>query len=800
MSALLTDLRSALRQFSSRPGTTLLAVLALSAGIGGATAIFSVVDATLLRPLPYPRASELVRIWERRPEGGDFPTAEPTYLDFRDRTRVFDVVAAMRIEHLNLTGAGEPARLDAAAVSASLLPMLGAEPTHGRLFTAADDGPDGASRVAVLGNALWRQRFSGDASIVGRTIMLDGESYTVRGVLAERFAFAPAVQLWLPLGASPSAERDNRGLDLIARMKRGIPLSEAHGDLARVARELGAEHPRSNAGWGVRVASFSDWLLGESYRRTVWVLFGAVGCLLLLACANVANLLLAQGVAREGELGVRGALGASRGRVTRQLLTESLLLALAGGVGGVLIAVWGATALGTLSPQGVTRFDGVALDGRLLAFTLGVATLTAIVFGLVPARRAARVDITGILATGARLSGTVRGRNLRDVLVVAQVALAVVLLAGAGLMLGSFRRLANVETGMADEHVLTTPLQLPERSYTEGQRQEFVRRAVERTAALPGVQAAAATVTNPFREYGYANDVTPVDRAASVPPSGLLVAGWRSVTPDFFRTLGIPVLSGRAFGDHDRDGAERVVLVSASLAELLWPGAEAVGRSLFWGGTDGSPKRVVGVVGDVRDRTLDAEPEPMLYLPYAQVPVPTVTLVLRADGGPERFAAAVRGIIWAIDPNLPVPEVTPLASNREALAAGPRFRALLLACFAGVALLLAALGVYGVMAFAVAQRTREIGVRMALGARPAAVAREVLARGLALTAVGVGIGLAASVALGRLAESLLYETSPSDAPTLAAVALLVAATALVATWLPSRRATRVDPVQTLRAG
>ena len=800
MSILLTDLHSALRQFSSRPGATFLAVLALAAGIGGATAIFSVVDATLLRPLPYPRASELARIWERTPEGGDFSSAEPTFLDFRERSRAFDAVAAMRVVHPSLTGAGEPARLDAAVVSPSLLPMLGAQAAHGRLFTAADEAPGGAARVAVLSDELWRERFGADASIIGRAITIDGESHTVRGVLAERFAFAPSVQLWLPLAASAGAERDNRDLDLIARLKPGVAIAEGERDLARVARELAAEHPRSNGGWGVRVASFSDWLLGERYRRTLWVLLGAVGCLLLLACANVANLLLAQGVAREGELGVRAALGAGRVRVMRQLLTESLLLALAGGAGGVLIAVWGVSALGALAPEGGTRLAAVAINGRVLAFTLGVAVLTAVLFGLVPARRAARVDLTGILAVGARLGGSVRGRNLRDVLVVAQVALAVVLLAGAGLMLTSFRRLANVDTGMAAEQVLTVPLQLTARSYEEERQREFVRQAVERLAALPGVRAAAATVTNPFREYGYANDVTPAEQAANAPSSGLLVAGWRSVTPDFFRTLGVPVTGGRPFDARDREGAEEVAIVSASLAGRLWPGTNAVGRSLFWGGTDGTPKRVVGVVRDVRDRTLDSEPQPMLYLPYAQVPMATVTLVLRAEGEPGRHAAAVRGAIWAIDPNLPIPEVTPLAQNREAQAAGPRFRALLLATFAAVALLLAALGVYGVMAFAVAQRTREIGVRMALGARPAAVARAVLARGFALTMAGLVLGLAASVVVGRLAASLLYETSPNDAPTLGAVAVVVAATAIVATWLPSRRATRVDPVRALRGG
>jgi predicted permease len=605
------------------------------------------------------------------------------------------------------------------------------------------------------------------------------------------------VDVWLPLGANPAAERDDHALDLIGRVKPGVTLAQAEADLSRIAKELAAEHPRSNGGWGVRLASFSDWLHGASYRRTVLVLFGAVACLLLLACANVANLLVAQSIGREAEIGVRAVLGADRGRIVRQLFTESAVLALIGGAGGALLAWWGVSALRVLVPPGGPRLDELTLNTRVLAFALGIAAITAVLFGLVPALRAARVHLPGILSAGARAGGSVRGKRLRDALVVAQVGLAVVLLVGAGLMLTSFRRLADVDTGFAAEHVLTVPLQLPAHF---GERQPaFVQELVARASALPGVQSAAVTITNPYRQWGYANDVTPAERAAIAPSSGLMVAGWRSVTPDFFRTLGVPLVRGRVFDDGDREGAEDVVVISASLARQLWPGEDAVGKGLYWGGTDGTPKRVVGVVGDVRDRALDAAPQPMLYLPYAQVYLSTATLLLRTDGSPANLGGAVRAIVWSIDPNLPVPEVTPLAQNREALAAGPRFRALLLVCFATIALLLAALGVYSVMAHAVAQRTREIGLRMALGARPAVVAREVLRRGLGLTAIGIALGLSASVAAGRVAASLLYETSPSDVPTLAGVAVLVAVTALAATWLPSRRATRVDPADALRS-
>ena len=796
MSALLADVRSALRQLRRRPGATIVAVLALAAGVGGATAIFTVADATLLRPLPFPRADELVRVWETAPSGEDFSSAEPTFLDFRERTRAFAEMTAMRPAHPTLTGIGEPERLDAAVVSASLFPMLGAQAALGRTFTTADEPPGQAARLVVISDAFWRRRFNADPGVIGRTIALDAEPFRVVGVLASDFAFAPTIDVWLPLGASAAAERDSRALDLLARLAPGVTLAQARADLTRVAADLAAEHPQTNGGWSARLVSFSEWLHGARYRRTVWVLFGAVACLLLLACANVANLLVAQSIAREGEIGLRAVLGANQGRIVRQLFTESVVLALIGGAGGALLAWWGVSALRALIPPGGPRLDDLALNGRVLAFALGIAVLTAVLFGLIPAVRAARVNLLGTLSTGVRAGGSIRGRRLRDALVVAQVALAVVLLVGAGLMLTIFRRLATVETGMSAEHVLTVPLQLQ----TDAERRRgFVSELVDRAGALPGVRSAAVTITNPYRQWGYANDVTPADRAATAPSSGLMVAGWRSVTPDFFRTLGVPVVRGRGFEARDADGAEDVVVISASLARELWPGEDAVGKGLFWGGTDGTPKRVIGVAGDVRDRQLEGEPQPMIYLPYDQVPVPTATLLLRTDRGAGDLAAAVRAVIWAIDPNLPVPEVTALAQNRQALAAGPRFRALLLASFASIALLLAALGVYSVMAYVVAQRTREIGLRMALGARPGVVAGEVLRRGLALTAVGIALGLSLSVAAGRVAASLLYETSPSDVPTLAGVALLVTVTALAATWLPSRRATKVDPAQALRA-
>jgi predicted permease len=794
------DLRSALRQLRRRPGVTLVAVIALAIGIGGATAIFSVLDATLLRPLPYPRPEALVRVWQTTPAGDDFSASEPDFLDLQARTRTFAAMAAMRAVHPSLTGEGEPERLDGAAITHTLLPLLGVQPALGRAFTAAEDGAGAAAHVALLSHELWQRRFGGDPDVVGRVIMLDGRPYAVTGVLPAGFAFAPGVDVYLPLGPSSGAERDDHWLDVVGRLRPGVTLTEARADLDRVARELAAEYPTTNEGRGVRVASFDDWLRGAQYRRAVWVLFGAVGCLLLLACANVANLLVAQGIGRQGELGIRAALGASRARVARQLFTESLVLALAGAALGLLLAAWAVDAVRALaSPDTVPGLADVALDGRVVGFALGTGVLTALLFGLLPALRAARVDVSRTLTSGVRAGTSAGHRRLRDGLAVAQIALAMVLLVGAGLMLTSFRRLQAVDTGLSAAGVLTVPLQLPGGAYPAERQRAFVRELVARAEGLPRVRSAAVTITNPYREWGFANDVTPADRAASAPPTGLLVAGWRSVTPGFFRTLQVPLLRGRLFDDANGPDAEPVVVISASLARRLWPGEDAVGKALFWGGTTGTPKRVLGVVGDVRDRAPEAEPQPMLYLPYAQVEMPMVTLLVRTElARPAALAGSLRGVVWSLDPNLPVPEVTPLASNQAALLAGTRLRALLLAAFAGVALLLAALGVYSVMAFAVARRTREIGVRLALGARPAEVAAAVLRRGLALTAAGIVVGLVGSLAAGRATASLLYETPPTDAGTIAAVALLLGVTALLATWLPSRRATRVDPVRALR--
>jgi predicted permease len=803
----LQDARHALRALRRSPGFTAVAVLTLAIGIGATTTIFSIVNAVVLRPLPFHDPGRLVRVWDVNPHGSEVPTSDATYLDVRERNRSFLEMAAFSDTKRSLVltdGCApsatecEPVRLQSAAVTSSLFPLLGIAPALGRTFNTMEDRPGGDSRVVVIGHELWVRRFGSNPTLIGSDVTLDDRRYTVIGIMPDSFAFPNPAELWVPLVLDPARDRDEHDLTVIGRLGPDITLDQASSDLQRVAEKLGTEHPRTNAGWSVRVASFDDWMIGPRLERAVFVLFGAVGFLLLMACANIANLLIARGSARQAEIGIRAALGASRARLTRQLLTESLLLGLLGAAVGLGLASWSVALVRTLGPADIPRLRDVAMDSHVLGFTLLLALLTSVLFGLAPAVRVSRVDLHSTLERGTRRT-TSRGRaRVRSVLVVVQVALAMMLLVGAGLMFGSFLRLQAVPTGYDVSNVLTVPLELPDERYSGQQRTAFFESVRARIAAIPGVRYVGATSTDPLRQWGFSNDVTPEDRAATAPAGGFMQAGWRSVTPGYFRAMGIPLLQGRVLTESDGAAGEQPIVITRSMASRLWPGEDALGKRIFWGGTDGTPHTVVGVVGDIRDVQLDAEPEPLMFLPYRAVAVPGMTLVIRTAGTPSSVAAAVRRELRAADTQLPRPEISSLSENRAAAVAEPRFRMLLLGGFAAAALLLATLGVYGVMAFSVTQRTREIGVRIALGAHARRVFALVLKQGMLLAGIGVLVGLAGALALTRVLQSLLFEISATDPLVLIAVAILLGVVTMIGAYLPARRAARIDPAIALR--
>jgi predicted permease len=790
MTAILQDLRHAARGLRRAPSFTAAAVVTLGLGIGATTGTFSIANAVLLEPLPFAEADRLIRIQELTPGGEPFSVSEPTFLDLQHASRTTSRMAAIAPRSLTLTGVGDPARLEGAAVSSELFAVLGVSPSPGRGFLADDDGA-AAPAVVVLSHRTWRQRFAGDREIVGRTISLDGTSHVVIGVMPPDFEFLPA-DLWIPLRAATQTDRTNHSLDVIARLADGVTIESARKELQSIAARVGRENP-SQTGWNIRVNWLGEWLIGPAFRRTIWVLLGSVGLLLLLACANVANLLMARAAYRRGEIFIRAALGANRMHIVRQLLLESLILAAAGGLLGVVLSFWIADALFALTADLLVLPSPATTDGRVLLFASVLVVLTTLVFGLVPAWTVAS-EHNGVAVNGERV--TSGHRRITEASVIAQVALAMMLVVGSALMIRSFIRLDGSDPGFVARDVIAVPLALPERKYSPERAEAFFRNLASRLQRIPGVVSVGATTTNPYRQWGFSNNVTPEERAADAPPTGFMQASWRAVTTGYFETLRIPLLRGRTFASEDRSD-QRAVIVSASLARALWPNADAVGRRLFWGGVDGRPWTVVGVVGDIRDVRVDATPDPTLYLPHASVPLNGMTAVVRSTLGATSIAAPIRDAIHEMDPNLPVPEVRTLAANRDDAVTAPRVRTLLLTAVSGVALLLAAVGLYGLVAFGAAQRVREVGIRMAIGARPADIVRLFVSRGLVLAAAGLVGGVIAAWTLSRALDNLLYETDAHDPLIFAVAAVLLSSVTAVASYLPARRAAALDPVRVL---
>lgn len=794
---LIHDLRHAVRQLVSRPGFSLVAVLTLTLGLGATTAMYSLLRSTVLAPLPYPDADRLVRIQETTPEGKNFSVSAPNFFDFRERTQALDRLVAMTDRPFTLTGAGEPVRLAGLAVSRGYFEVLGGQPLFGRGFLDEEDQPANQEPVVVLSHALWQQRFAADPRIVGGDIHLDDTLYRVVGVMPADFRWFDT-KFWIPLRASPDSDRSNHTLSLIGRLAPNSTMEQASTELNAIAATIGQAHPRI-AGWGVRMMTLRDWQIGSQYRQGVYLLLAAVSLLLGIACVNLANLLFVRAFARQGEIGLRSALGASRSRIARQWFTEVMVLTAIGVVGGLVLAELSIELLLRWSPEGIPRLQQVRIDGGVFTFAALTGLATALLFGLAPAWRAARLDSALILQHGGRTGPSHGQRRLSSTMVVAQVALSALLLVGAGILMRSFVSLQTSDPGYDPEHMLAVSLQLNPADYGEDwQRVAFFKRLDESLGALPGVTSTGAVVNDPFSGNDLSNRVTPVELANAVGPSGYMQARWRIVTPGFFRTVGLPLLDGEVFDIDTRDDGPRNVVVTASTAERLWPGQSALGKRFYWGGTGGEPMTVTGVVGDYEDVKLGGEVTPTIFLRYSQWVWPDMTVLVRTHGDIAGTAAAIRDRIRKLDPNLPVPEVQTLRGILSDSIAGPRMRTVMLGVFALAALLLAAIGIYGVMAFNFASRRRELGLRLAVGAKPGGLMRMLLLGGARLVLIGSSLGAIGAWLLGRTLSSLIEEASGVDPLAFVGALVVLGIVAMAAVYFPARQTLRTAPLETLR--
>jgi len=799
METLVKDLRYGFRSLLRRPGFTLIALIALALGIGANTAIFSLVNAVLLKPLPFPEPDQLVWAWGNiRNAGNRASVSPPDFLDFRSQNKTFEQFAASGTLPLavNLTGSGEPERLSASGVTGNYFQALRVQPSLGRGFTLENERP-GQDLVAVLSYALWQSRFAGDASIVNKSIVLDGRSFQVIGVMPKNFTFPQSADLWVPLNFDSDPEmklRKAHFLRPIGRLKPGVTLSEAQADTDAISLGLENVYPDSNTGWSLRLVSLREQLVGNT-RGTLFILFGAVGFVLLIACANVANLMLVRAATRQKEIALRAALGASRIRLIRQMLTESVLLAVIGGALGVLIAVFGVDLLLKLSEGSIPITADVKIDATVMMFTLLLSLGTGLLFGLVPAFRTLRSGLTDSLKEAGRTGGGQLRSRTRSLLVVFECAVAVVLLIGAGLLVRSLVELLKTNPGFETDGVLTMRLDLARKKYdTPEKAARFFGGLESQIGRLPGVEAVGLITELPLS--GQLNDMPfTVEGRPPVSIDQAFDFDFRRVNRDYFKALQIPLLRGRNFTEQEVEQSSKVLLVSEQLVTTVFPNEDPIGKRLqlvmgpdLW--------EIIGVVGDIRDRSLNAQPFGAMYMPTRQTG--RSNLVVRTQGDPLNLVGPIRREVHAIDPEQPISAIRTMNDWIDTSVAAPRFNTLLLGLFAGVALLLATTGIYGVMSYVVAQRTHEIGVRMALGAGRWNVLNLVLRQGMGLVLVGVVLGLFGAFALTRVMSALLFGVTAKDPFTFAAVAMLLALVAFVACYIPARRATKVDPLVALR--
>ncbi|HVG21441.1 MAG TPA: ABC transporter permease [Blastocatellia bacterium] len=804
------DISYGIRMMIKKPGFTAVAVMALALGIGANSSIFSVVNAVLLRPLPFKDPDRLVIVNETvRREGVEIrPASYPDFLDWRNENQSFDDIAAFDSPSFSLTGGDEPERVSGEIVSASYFPLLGIQPKVGRTFLPEEDGKPDANPVAVLSYKLWQRRFGSDPDLVGKTVKINDRDFTVVGVMPEGFeGVSGGSEVWVPMMmvstfSSPPGnitKRGSRWHSVIARLKPGVTIKQAQADMDAIASRLEQEYQGTNKDRGVQLVGAHEAAVGDM-RPTLMVLLGAVGFVLLIACANVANLLLARATVRQKEVAIRMALGASRGRLIRQLLTESVLLALAGGGLGLLLAVWGVDLLIAFVGNQIPGYIKPDIDIRVLGFTLLVSLMTGVVFGLVPALQASKPGLNELLKEGSRGStGGARRHRVRRALVVTEVALALMLLIGAGLMLRSFQRLQAFNPGFEAENVITMRMNLPRR-YTSQQASAFQQQLIERIQGLPGAQSVGLSTDVPLDGN---TSATLAAIEGLVPPDDDIRVYVHVISPNFLATMGIPFLRGRDFGIQDNDQSPGAIIISESMARRLWPGDDPIGKRISAGRDQNGNRiwsQIVGVVGDVKYRTLirDQNKDPDVYLPLLQNPDRALALAVRTQGDPSALASAIRGEVRSLDSNLPVFNIATMRQRMKNDTARTRFSTLLLGVFACVAMLLAVVGIYGVLAYSVTQRTHEIGIRMALGARRRDVLKLVVGEGMALVGAGVTIGLIGAFIATRVLASQLYSVSATDPVTFSVVSLLLAGVALGACFVPARRATNVDPMVALR--
>jgi putative ABC transport system permease protein len=805
------DIRYGIRMLVKAPSISIVATIALALGIGANTAIFSVVNAVLLRPLPFTNSEGLMNVWETDAVRG-YKRGAASYLNFvdwREQNHVFERMSSYHPSDFILTGRGDSTRIQGAVVNADLFPLLGVAPVIGRGFLPDEDKPGESGRVVVLSQQLFQQRFNANPNVVGQSMVLDGKNFTIVGVMPQAFQFPvqnEPVELWTTVAVEREGEEpitEQRGahyMNVIARLKPGVSIEQAKAEMASISARLEQQYPGENLHKSSNVEPTLEALVGD-IRPALLILLGAVGCVLLIACANVANLLLARAMTRHKEMAIRSALGASRMRVVRQLLTESVLLSLAGGALGLVLAVWWSDLLVALGKENIPRALQVGLDWRVLGFTLAVSVLTGVIFGLVPAIHSSKTELTESLKEGGRGSGEGARRNrVRGILVVSELAIAVVLLVGAGLLIQSLWRLRNVSPGFESQNLLTFVVGIPEVKYPTEKQDQFYRDLVARLQSLPGVRAAGSVIPLPLSgemfRISFETEGRPVAKGDQ-PSSDFFV-----VSNDYFKTLGVPILKGRGFTERDNEKAPGVIIVNQAFANKFFPNEDPIGKRIKPGIATGENKpdwrEIVGVVADVRNRNLSSELRVGYFVPQAQVPFNQMTMVVRTTNDPHTLITAVQNEVHSMDQELPVFNIKTMDEYISATVAAPRFNTTLLGIFASVALVLTIVGLYGVMSYSVAQRTNEIGIRMALGAQTRDVLRLIVSQGFKLVLLGLAIGLAGAFALMKLISSLLFGVTWKDPMTFVIVAVLLAFVALLACYIPARRATRLDPLNALR--